>query len=185
MAHAYDITLEGWARALELRDQETIGHTRRVTELTDRLARKMGIPDSDLIHVRRGALLHDIGKMGIPDRILHKPGELTSEEWEIMRTHPVLANDMLSPIHFLHPALDIPYHHHEKWDGSGYPCGLKGEEIPLVARIFAIIDVYDALTTDRPYRIAWSQETTLAYIREQNGIHFDPQVVEIFLSFWQ
>ena len=182
LAHAYDITLEGWARALELRDQETIGHTRRVTILTEQLARKMGFPAQQLTHLRRGALLHDIGKMGIPDRILHKPGKLTEEEWKIMRQHPGLAHEMLSPIRFLHPALDIPYCHHEKWDGSGYPRGLRGEEIPLAARIFAIIDVWDALTSDRPYRAAWSREKTKAYILSQGGQHFDPQVVSAFFE---
>jgi PAS domain S-box-containing protein/putative nucleotidyltransferase with HDIG domain len=182
LAHAYDITLEGWARALELRDQDTIGHTRRVTALTEQLARKIGYSSQLLTHLRRGALLHDIGKMGIPDRILHKPGKLTEEEWEIMRQHPVLAHEMLSPIRFLHPALDIPYCHHEKWDGSGYPRGLSGEEIPLAARIFAIIDVWDALTSDRPYRAAWSREKTKTHIRSQSGHHFDPQVVSAFFK---
>jgi len=179
---SYDNTLEGWARALELRDVETEGHSRRVTEMTVRLARMLGIGDSDLEHIRRGALLHDIGKMGIPDSILLKAGKLTSEEWNIMRQHPIYAYEMLSPITYLHPALDIPYCHHEKWDGSGYPRGLKGEEIPLAARIFAIVDVLDALTSDRPYRKAWSYQKALDYIREQVGKHFDPQVVEVFLK---
>ena len=179
---AYDATIEGWSRAMDLRDEETEGHTQRVTDLTLKLARLMGIRDDQLIHIRRGALLHDMGKLGIPDQILLKPGKLTDDEWVIMRKHPVYAYDMLSSIEYLRPALDIPYCHHEKWDGSGYPRGLKGEEIPLAARIFAVIDAWDALTSDRPYRKAWSREKTLAYIREQTGSHFDPQVVEVFLA---
>ncbi|MHB0987252.1 MAG: PAS domain S-box protein [Bellilinea sp.] len=179
---AYDATIEGWSRAMDLRDEETEGHTQRVTDLTLQLARKMGITDDQLIHIRRGALLHDMGKLGIPDQILLKPGKLTDEEWVIMRKHPVYAYEMLSSIEYLRPALDIPYCHHEKWDGSGYPRGLKGEEIPLAARIFAVIDVWDALTSDRPYRKAWSREQTLEYIREQSGSHFDPQIVEVFLA---
>ncbi len=183
LERAYDSTLEGWARALELRDRETEGHARRVTEMTVRLARAMGIEGEMLAHLRRGALLHDIGKMGIPDNILLKPGPLTEEEWSIMRQHPQYARDMLSPITFLHPALDIPYCHHEKWDGTGYPRELKGEEIPLAARIFAVVDVWDALTgSDRPYREAWSREKAMEYIRSQAGKHFDPRVVEVFLA---
>lgn len=182
LIRAYDTTLEGWARALELRDMETEGHSRRVTEMTLRLARAMRVSEEELAPVRRGALLHDIGKMGIPDSILLKPGWLTEEEREIMERHPVYAREMLAPIDFLRPALDIPYCHHEKWDGSGYPRGLKGEQIPLAARIFAVVDVYDALTSDRPYRHAWSEEETLEHIREQAGRHFDPQVVETFLE---
>jgi len=177
---AYDTTLEGWSRALDLRDRETEGHTQRVTELTLRLARAMGMGDEELVHLRRGALLHDIGKMGIPDSILLKPGPLTEAEWEIMRRHPVYAHDLLSPIAYLHPALDIPYCHHEKWDGTGYPRGLRGEQIPPAARIFAVVDVLDALTSHRPYRPAWPRERALAYIREQAGAHFDPAVVEVF-----
>ena len=182
LAQAYDATIEGWASALELRDQETEGHTRRVTELTLRLARDLGIEGVELEHIRRGALLHDIGKMGVPDSILLKPGPLDEGEWAIMRQHPAYAYNMLSPIEFLHPALEIPYCHHEKWDGSGYPRGLAGEEIPLAARLFAVIDVYDALTSDRPYRKAWTPEKTIDHIREQTGKHFDPQVVEAFLK---
>ena len=178
---AYDTTLEGWARALELRDHETEGHSQRVTELTLRLARAMGISDTELVHVRRGALLHDIGKIGIPDTILLKPGPLTEDEWCIMRQHPVYAYKMLLPIAYLRPALDIPYYHHEKWDGTGYPRGLKGEEIPLAARIFAVVDVWDALRSDRPYRPVWPKEKAIQHIREQAGKHFDPQVVEMFL----
>lgn len=179
---AYDEAIEGWSNALDLRDKETKGHTRRVTDLTLKLARQMGISEADLVHIRRGALLHDIGKMGVPDRILLKPGSLTDEEWSVMRQHPTFAYQMLSPIHFLKPALDIPYCHHEKWDGSGYPRGLKGEQIPLVARIFAVVDVWDALTSDRPYRKAWPPKQALAYLREQAGKHFDPAVVKAFLE---
>jgi putative nucleotidyltransferase with HDIG domain len=179
---AYDATIEGWSHALDLRDKETEGHTQRVTELTQRLARAMGMSDAELVHVRRGALLHDIGKMGVPDSILLKPGPLTDGEWEIMRKHPVYAHEMLSPIAYLRDALDIPYCHHEKWDSTGYPRGLKGEEIPLTARIFAVVDVWDALRSDRPYRAAWREEQVREYIREQAGRHFDPKVVEVFLK---
>lgn len=179
---AYDATIEGWARALDLRDRETEGHSRRVTEMTLRLARALGMKEEELVHVRRGALLHDIGKVGVPDSILLKPGPLTPEEWEIMRRHPQYAYEMLSPIAYLHPALDIPYCHHEKWDGTGYPRGLKGEQIPLAARIFAIVDVWDALSSDRPYRPAWPPEKVRAYLKGEAGRHFDPRVVEVFLK---
>jgi len=179
---AYDETIEGWSHALDLRDRETEGHTLRVTEITLQLVQKMGINDQQLIHIRRGALLHDIGKMGVPDSILLKPGKLTDDEWVIMHQHPQFAYEMLSPITYLHPALDIPYCHHEKWDGTGYPRKLKGEQIPLAARIFAVTDVYDALTSDRPYRSAWSKEQALNYIRKQSGKHFDPQVLDEFLN---
>lgn len=179
---AYDETLEGWSRALDLRDRETEGHTRRVTERTIELAQAMGLDEEMLVHVRRGALLHDIGKMGVPDSILLKPGPLTDEEWKVMRLHPKLAYDMLSQIAYLHPALNIPYYHHEKWDGSGYPFGLKGEEIPIEARIFAIIDVCDALASDRPYRKAWPQEKIQEFIKGESGKHFDPAVVEKFFE---
>jgi putative two-component system response regulator len=179
---AYEATIEGWSRAMDLRDRETEGHSQRVTELTLRLAMARGIDTQELIHIRRGALLHDMGKLGIPDSILHKPGTFTAEEWVIMRRHPQLAYDMLHPVEYLHPALDIPYCHHEKWDGSGYPRGLKGDEIPLAARLFAVIDVWDALTSDRPYRRAWTNENALAYIREQSGKHFDPEIVDLFFK---
>jgi putative nucleotidyltransferase with HDIG domain len=182
MSEAYDLTIEGWARALELRDGETEGHSQRVVKLTVDMASKMGIPEEDLTHVRRGALLHDIGKMGLPDSILLKPGPLTEYEWEVMRMHPIYAYRLLSPIKFLQKALEIPYSHHEKWDGSGYPRGLKGEDIPLGARIFAVIDVWDALISDRPYRKRWSTEQTCEYINSQSGKHFDPQVVEVFFQ---
>jgi len=178
---AYDATIEGWSHALDLRDKETEGHTRRVTEMSLRLAKRMGVSEQEQVHVRRGALLHDIGKMGIPDQILHKAGILTEEEWRVMRKHPQFAYDMLSPISYLQGALDIPYCHHEKWDGTGYPRGLKGEEIPLIARIFAVVDVWDALTSDRPYRAAWSQERAIHHIYSLSGSHFDAHVVEAFL----
>ncbi len=179
---AYDTTLEGWGKAVELRDQETEQHTLRVTQLTLKLAMALGLSDQELLNIRRGALLHDIGKMGIPDAILNKPGPLTDEEKQIMQKHVQYAYDMLSPIEYLRPALDIPYAHHEKWDGSGYPRGLKGKEIPLAARIFAIIDVWDALRSNRPYREAWPDEKVMEYIRSQAGTHFDPEIVEVFLQ---
>ena len=179
---AYDATIEGWSRALDLRDKETEGHTRRVTEMTVRLARAMGVEDAELIHVRRGALLHDIGKMGVPDAILLKEGELTSGEWEIMRKHPTYAYEMLAPISYLRPALDIPYCHHEKWDGTGYPRGLKELQIPVAARIFAVVDVWDALRSDRPYRKAWSEKKVLAHIQSLKDTHFDSGAMEMFMQ---
>lgn len=179
---AYDATIEGWSHALDLRDEETEGHTQRVTEMTVKLARSFGLSEEELVQVRRGALLHDIGKMGVPDRILLKPGALTDEEWVMMRKHPQFAYDMLSPIRYLKGALDIPYCHHEKWDGTGYPRGMKGEQIPVAARIFAAVDIYDALTSDRPYRAAWSKEKTREYISSLSGTHLDPKVVEVFLK---
>lgn len=178
---AYEATIEGWSHALDLRDKETEGHTLRVTEITLRLAKAMGIGDAELVNVRHGALLHDIGKMGVPDSILLKPGKLTDEEWVLMRKHPVFAHELLSPIAYLHPALDIPYCHHEKWDGTGYPRGLKGEAIPLSARIFAVVDVWDALLSDRPYRKAWSKKKVRKHIQLHAGTHFDPNVVPVFL----
>jgi len=182
---AYDATIDGWSRALDMRDHETEGHTQRVTEMTLRLARRIGIPQKELIHIRRGATLHDIGKMGIPDRILHKPGPLTAEEWITMRQHPQYACALLTPIDYLRPAKDIPCYHHERWDGSGYPTGLKGEEIPLSARLFAVVDVYDALTSDRPYRSAWSKQAALNYIQEEAGKLFDPKITSAFLELIQ
>ncbi|NWG34345.1 MAG: GAF domain-containing protein [Chloroflexi bacterium] len=179
---AYDTTLEGWARALELRDRETEGHTRRVTQKTMDLARYMNISEDEMVNIYRGVLLHDIGKMGVPDQILRKTGPLTDPEWTEMRMHPQYAFDLLSPIPYLRPALDIPYCHHEHWDGSGYPRGLKGEQIPLAARIFSIVDIWDALLSDRPYRKAWSEERVLAYLREISGTILDPAVVEAFLK---
>ena len=179
---AYDVTLEGWSRALDLRDRETEGHTQRVTEMTMRLARHIGMDEGELIHIHRGSLLHDIGKMGIPDAILLKTGPLTREEWDTMRLHPVYAHELLSPISFLRPAIEIPYCHHEKWDGTGYPRGLKGEQIPLAARIFAVVDVWDALRSDRPYRKAWPEGKVREHIRSLAGTHFDPSVVAAFMQ---
>ncbi|MDO9087383.1 MAG: PAS domain S-box protein [Anaerolineaceae bacterium] len=179
---AYDATIEGWSHALDLRDKETEGHTRRVTELTLKLAQSFNLSESEMIQVRWGALLHDIGKMGVPDEILLKPGPLTDVEWAVMKKHPVFAFEMLSPIRYLRQSLEIPYCHHEKWDGSGYPQGLKGYQIPLTARIFAVADVWDALRSDRPYRPAWTEDKALEYINASVGTHFDPQVVKIFMD---
>src|SRR3990172_5232781 len=179
---AYDTTIEGWARALELRDKETEGHTQRAAEMTLRIARTLDMNEEELVHVRRGALLHDIGKMSIPDSILLKTGPLTQEEWEIMRRHPQYAFELLSPIAYLRPALDIPYCHHERWDGTGYPRGLKGEQIPLAARIFSLADAWDALNSERRYHTAWSEDKVREHIRSFAGTQFDPKVVEVFLS---
>jgi putative nucleotidyltransferase with HDIG domain len=179
---AYQATLEGWVRALDLRDKETEGHTQRVTILTQRLARSMGVEGDALVHITRGALLHDIGKMAIPDGILLKPGQLTEEERLLIQRHPVYAYEMLSPIAFLVPAIDIPYCHHEKWDGSGYPRGIRGKEIPFAARIFPVIDVWDALTSNRPYRRAVPQYEVRARIKAESGKHFDPVVVDAFME---
>ena len=179
---AYDATIEGWARALDLRDHETEGHTRRVTEMTVDLAKILEVPPKDIAHMRRGALLHDIGKMAIPDSILLKEGELSPAEWVVMRRHPGIALDLLQPVSFLTPSIDIPFCHHEKWDGTGYPRGLKGTQIPLSARIFAVIDVWDALRSDRPYRKGWSREQAVQYVRVQAGCHFDPEIAEAFLE---
>lgn len=182
LIQAYDATIEGWSRALDLRDKETEGHSQRVTEMTVRLARAFGLSEAELEQVRWGSLLHDIGKMGVPDGILLKPGALTDEEWIVMRKHPTFAFEMLSPIRFLRLALDIPYCHHEKWDGTGYPRGLKGDQIPLTARIFAIVDVWDALTSERSYRAAWSEEEAEIYIQNSSGTYFDPKAVDIFMQ---
>jgi putative two-component system response regulator len=179
---AYEATLKGWVRALDFRDNETGDHSRRVTLLTVELARLMGINEDELVHVRRSALLHDIGKIAVPDSILHKTGPLTEAEWDIMRKHPQIAIEMLEPIEYLRPALAIPFNHHERWDGTGYPRGIKGEEIPLAARIFAVVDVWDALSSDRPYRKAWPYEKIVEHMRQQSGTHFDPKVVELFLQ---
>ena len=182
LALAYDATLEGWARALELRDSETEGHSRRVAALTDQLALALGVPDEARVHIHRGALLHDIGKMAVPDGILLKPGSLNEDEWKILRQHPAHAVELLSPIEYLQPALDIPAYHHERWDGTGYPNGLKGEAIPLAARLFAVADVWDALVHARPYRKAWSVIEVTRHVESLAGAHLDPNVVEVFLK---
>ena len=182
LRQAYDSTLEGWSQVLDMRDHITEEHTLRVVDLTVALANRMGVRDADIAHIRRGALMHDIGKMAIPDAILQKPGVLTEAEKKIMQTHPEKAYQILARIDYLMPALDIPHCHHEKWDGTGYPNKLAGEAIPLSARIFAVIDVFDALTSNRPYRKAWTKQEALDYIRAQSGQHFDPAVVQAFLK---
>ena len=179
---AYNTTIEGWSRALDLRDRDTEGHTQRVTDAAVKLARRLGFSEAELVHVRRGAVLHDIGKMAIPDSILLKPGPLTPEEWDIIRQHPRFAYELLSPIPYLGPALDIPHYHHERWDGSGYPHSLKDNQIPLPARLFSVVDVYDALTSHRPYRPAWKPDDAIAYISNQRGKHFDPEVAGEYLQ---
>lgn len=178
---AYEATLEGWIRALDLRDGETEGHSRRVVGLAVKLAEELGVCGERLVHVRRGALLHDVGKMALPDSVLRKPGELDEEEQALMRRHPEHAWQMLGGVDFLRPALDIPYCHHERWDGTGYPRGLRGEEIPLAARLFAVVDVWDALRYDRAYRAGWPAEKVREYLREGAGTQFDPAVVPVFL----
>jgi response regulator RpfG family c-di-GMP phosphodiesterase len=179
---AYDQTLQGWVRLLDLRDMETGDHTQRLIWMTEKLAQRLGVSGEAMEHIHRGALLHDIGKIGVPDGILHKPGSLTEEEWAQMRKHPQIAFEMLSRVDYLRPVLDIPYGHHEKWDGTGYPRGLKGEEIPLAARIFAVVDVFDALSYDRHYRQAWERERVLEHIKFLSGSHFDPRVVDAFFE---
>jgi PAS domain S-box-containing protein len=181
LQEAYDKTIEGWVVALDLRDRETEGHTQRVTEMTVKLARELGHSEEEIVHIRRGALLHDMGKMGIPDEILQKPGPLTDEEWVIMRRHPQYAYQMLSPISYLNQALIIPYYHHERWDGSGYPHGLKGDQIPLFARLFSVVDVWDALSSDRPYRKRIPPKEVTEYLEKESGRLFDPYIVEKFL----
>jgi len=180
--HTYDKTIECWSRALHLRDKETEDHTNRVTVLAIRLARRLGLSDDDLINIKRGAILHDIGKLAIPDSILFKPGPLTDDEWTIMKRHPLIAVEILKPVSFLASELTIPRSHHEKWDGSGYPDNLPGNDIPLYARIFAFADVFDALTSARPYRSAWTKQETTKYILEQSSRHFDPSIVPVFLE---
>lgn len=182
LQEAYEKTIEGWVRALDLRDRETEGHTQRVTEIALVVASKLGFSDEELAHIRRGALLHDMGKIAISDEILQKPGPLNEAEWEKMRRHPIYAYEMLSPIAYLHPALEIPFYHHERWNGSGYPHGLKGEQIPLAARLFAIVDVWDALSSDRPYRKKLPREHVVEYLQHNAGTLFDPKLVEVFLS---
>jgi putative nucleotidyltransferase with HDIG domain len=182
---AYDVTIEGLSRALDLRDKESEEHTNHVTEITLQLATALGVAESDLVHIRRGAILHDIGKVAIPDQILYKRGPLAEEEWVVMRRHPELAVELLSPVAYLSPALDIPHWHHEKWDGTGYPDGLVGERIPFSARLFAFADVYDALTSDRPYRPAWRRQDAIQYIESQSGRHFDPRIMPTFMGLVQ
>lgn len=182
LLQAYDATIEGWSQAMDLRDKETEGHTQRVSNLGMQLAERVGLRNDEIVQFKRGALLHDMGKLGVPDQILLKTGALSAQEWVIMKQHPVFAYQMLSSIEYLKPALDIPYCHHEKWDGSGYPRGLQGEQIPIAARIFSLADVYDALTSDRPYRPAWTHEAALDYIRQESGKHFDPNIVPIFIE---
>jgi PAS domain S-box-containing protein len=179
---AYDATIEGWSRALDLHDKETNGHTQRVTEMTLKLAHTFNMKDGDMEQIRWGALLHDLGMLGVSDDILFKPGRLTDEEWAQVRKHPTFAYEMLSPIRYLKLALDIPYCHHEKWDGTGYPRGLKGTQIPLVARIFAVVDVWDSLNSDRPFRAAWAKEKVREYLLSASGTQFDPQVMNVFMS---
>jgi HD-GYP domain-containing protein (c-di-GMP phosphodiesterase class II) len=182
LVEAYDTTIEGWSQALEMRSQETEGHSHRVTELTMQLVQEMKIDQSLWVHIQRGVLLHDIGKMGIPDTILCKPGPLTPAEWELMREHPAKACQLLSKIPYLQPAIEIPYCHHEKWDGSGYPRGLKGEEIPLEARIFSVIDVWDAMRSHRSYRNAIPENQVIEYLYTESGRSFDPQVIKAFFE---
>ena len=181
LTEAVDAIVEGWAHALELRDYEPAGHTARVARMTVDFARAAQVPEAQLVHIRRGAWLHDIGKMGIPDEILTKPESLTEADWVIMRRHPIIGYELLQPIEFLGPALDIPYCHHEKWDGTGYPRGLKGESIPLAARLFALVDVWDALSCNRPYREAWPEAKIHTYLQERADKQFDPKLTELFL----
>ena len=182
LVNAYDATLLGWSTALEMRERETAGHSLRVVHRTLELANALGIDQHEMTHIQRGALLHDIGKMGIPDSILLKPGPLTEDEWVVMRQYPSYAYRLLSNIPYLAPALEIPFFHHERWDGSGYPQGLTGENIPLKARIFAVVDVWDALSSDRPYRPAWAEGAVIKYLHDQAGKQFDPKVVAVFLE---
>jgi len=181
-AQANDALIESFVRALDMRERETSGHGHRVAEMATRLARLVLPKGTDLTHLRHGALLHDIGKMGVPESILHKPGPLDDEEWTVMRRHPQYGYELLSPVPFMRAALEIPISHHERWDGRGYPHSLKGEQIPLAARLFAVVDVWDSLTSERPYRPAWPQSNALPYIRSQAGTHFDPAIVEAFIS---
>jgi HD-GYP domain-containing protein (c-di-GMP phosphodiesterase class II) len=182
LATANDALIDSFVRAMDLREGETPGHGRRVANMTAQLARLILPAGTELIHMRHGALLHDIGKMGVPESILHKPGPLDEQEWAIMRRHPQYGFDLLSPVPFMRAALEIPLAHHERWDGIGYPNRLKGEQIPLSARIFAVVDVWDSLTSDRPYRPAWQESSALPYVASQAGTHFDPHIVDVFLN---
>lgn len=185
MIATYDHTLAGWVKALEYRDKETEEHSKRVVEMTIRLAHAMKVDEANIEHYRRGALLHDIGKLTIPDCILLKKSSLTEEEMEIMRRHPLIAGEMLSSIGFLAPAIEIPVYHHEHWDGTGYPYGLKSEQIPFAARLFAVVDSWEALGSQRAYRPAWTQEMIIQYLVENKGVLFDPNVVDAFLPLIQ
>jgi putative nucleotidyltransferase with HDIG domain len=182
LRQAYDMTLEGWARVVEYRDESTEGHSRRVAEMSEKLARAIGLDEEEVLQIRRGALLHDIGKLAVPDAILLKAGPLEREERALMQTHPVIALELLRGIPFLQPSLSIPYSHHERWDGTGYPEGLSGEAIPLPARIFAVVDHWEALTSDRPYRPGIPQDDVVDYLRRGAGTIFDPRVVRVFLT---
>jgi HD-GYP domain-containing protein (c-di-GMP phosphodiesterase class II) len=179
---AYEDTIQCWSRTVEIRNYETEGHAQRSLELVLQIAKVVGIPQSSFAHIRYGVLLHDLGELGIPETILHKAGPLSEEEWNLMRQHPVYAYELLSTVPYLQPSLDIPYCHHEKWDGTGYPRGLKGEESPLTARIFAVVDVWDVLRSPRSYRPPWSVKDARVYIKEQAGTHFDPEIVNVFLE---
>jgi HD-GYP domain-containing protein (c-di-GMP phosphodiesterase class II) len=178
---AYDASLEVWSSALDMRNKEAKGHTHRVMEMAVNMAKLLGMQKEELINIRRGALLHDFGNLAVPESILLKKGELTLEDWLSIHMHPYIAYELLAPIEFLKPALDIPYRHHEHWDGSGYPRGLKGEEIPLAARMFSVVDVYDSMTSDRPYRPAWSKKDAMNYLQDMAGQQFDPSAVELFV----
>lgn len=182
---AYDRTIFGWSRVLEMRNREVKDHSRRVTQLALQLARYIGVPEADLVHIRRGAMLHDIGKMAIPDAIIMKDGDLDEEERALIRRHPLFGFEMVSEIEFLRPAMDILLCHHEKWDGTGYPFGLSGEQIPLYARIFSVVDVWDAICFDRPYRKAEPPQVAADFLRSQSGEHFDPAIVNAFLKMLQ
>jgi HD-GYP domain-containing protein (c-di-GMP phosphodiesterase class II) len=181
IVRSYDASLEVWSAALDMRNKEAKGHSRRVMEKALNMAKVVGMSNQELVNIRRGALLHDFGNIAVPESILYKNGELTMEEWLSIHMHPYIAYELLTPIEFLKPALDIPYRHHEHWDGSGYPRGLKGEEIPLAARIFSVVDVYDSLTSDRPYRSAWMKKDAMNYIQDMAGQQFDPMAVELFV----
>lgn len=179
---SYEATLEGWSAAMDTRDHETEGHSKRVAKMATALARELDLPKDDVENIRRGALLHDIGKLGVPDSILLKDGPLTEEEWSVMKRHPQLAYHFLAKVPYLQKSLDIPRFHHERWDGTGYPSGLIGTQIPLAARLFSVVDVYDALTNERPYRHAWPKPKAMEYIQEQKGKQFDPEIVDVFLQ---
>jgi HD-GYP domain-containing protein (c-di-GMP phosphodiesterase class II) len=180
-----DLQIEGWLHALDWRTKETAEHIFRVADTTIALAKMAGVPESEIVQIRHGALLHDIGNIGIPESILLKSDKLTAEEWEIVRKHPVYAHDLFYPIEYLRSCLSIPYAHHERWDGTGYPLGVRGDQIPLPARLFAVVDVWDRLSFDRVYGKAWPREKVMEYIQQQSGSHFDPEVVDLFFHAQQ